>query len=195
MGSERDGKSHEHLIYSPDWKSWEDPGFPEYFSPTSYILDKHLGTAVADKPGFIVDDDAYTYSALLAEVCRCAHGLVALGLRPGERLLLFGTNSLEYVACWLGAIRAGIIPIVVSDLYKAPSLLYFLQDTAAHALFIDEEQLAKLDEVAKDLPAALTTLIVRGSTGEAEFFESADRTVSDYQSVFHRNPQIRSAAK
>ena len=77
-------------------------------------------------------------------------------------MLLFGTDSLDYVAMWLGAVRIGIVPAVVSDLYKARDLLYFLRDTAARLLFIDAEQLGKLIEIAGELPASLQTIILRG---------------------------------
>lgn len=175
--------SHQALIYSDEWRAWRDPEPPEYFNPTAYLLDKHMGTAAADKIGLIVDGDGYSYESLLAETCRAANGLDGLGLRRGERLLLFGTNSLEYVAIWLGAVRAGIVPVVVSDLYKTANLLYFLRDTAAHALFIDDEQLDKLNEIAGDLPSDLTQIIVRRDARGAGPLESEGRRVTDYPSM------------
>ena len=56
--------------------------------------------------------------------------LAGLGLGPESRLLVFGTDSLDYVTLWLGAVRLGAVPIVMSDLYKAKDLTYFLADTA-----------------------------------------------------------------
>jgi len=171
------------LFYSDEWRAWQDPEPPEYFNPTTYLLDKHAGTATAEKIGLIVDGDEYTYASLLGETCRAASGLDGLGLRRGERLLLFGTNSLEYIAIWLGAVRAGIVPVVVSDLYKAANLLYFLRDTAAQSLFIDDEQLKKLLEIAGDLPGDLSQIIVRRSGGEAGRLEGGDRRVTDYPAM------------
>lgn len=150
-------------IYGPEWRAWKDPDVPETFNPTTLLLDKHLGTPAADKCALAVDDADYSYADLLAHVCRAAHGLVALGLRAEDRILLFGTDSLEFVAVWLGAVRAGIVPVVISDQYKAANLRYFLDDTAARALFIDAEQLAKLDEIAAGLPRTLEHIVVRGA--------------------------------
>jgi acyl-coenzyme A synthetase/AMP-(fatty) acid ligase len=62
-------------------------------------------------------------------------------------------------------VRIGAVPAVVSDLYKAPDLLYFIRDTATRLLFIDAEQLPKLAEIAAVLPASLETIIVRGDRG------------------------------
>lgn len=156
MGDYRD------LIYSDDWRGWTDPEPPEYFNPTHLLLDRHMGTPIADKTALIVDQDAYSYAEFLSHVCRAAAGIAARGIAPGTRILLFGTDSLEYMALWFGAIRAGVVPVVISDAYKAPNLLYFLRDTAAETLFIDVEQVEKLDEIADDLPWTLKTVIVRG---------------------------------
>lgn len=161
------------LIYSPDWRAWKDPEVPEYFNPTVALLDRHLGTPTATRIALVVDQERYSYEALLRHVCRAAGGLDGLGIEPGSRLLMFGTDSLEYVATWFGAIRAGIVPVVISDAYKATNLLYFIRDTAAKTLFIDAEQLDKLAEIASDLPWTLKNVIVRGDPSRAP--EAGDR--------------------
>ena len=114
----------------------------------------------------IVDNVATSYRELAELVRRVSANLAAGDLRAGDRLLLFGTDSLDYVATWLGAIRIGIVPAVVSDLHKAKDLLYFLRDTAVRALFIDVEQIEMLIETAILLPASLKTIILRGGTTE-----------------------------
>lgn len=152
------------LIYSDDWRAWKDPEVPEYFNPTSCVLDKHMGTDAAARTALIVDQDSYTYEQVLQHVCRAANGLASLGIETGSRTLLFGTDSVEFVAAWLGAVRAGIVPVVVSDAYKASMLLYFLRDTAAKTLFIDAEQVEKLAEIGADIPATLKHVVVRGDS-------------------------------
>lgn len=171
---------YHQLIYGDEWNDWIDPEPPEYFNPVTFLLDKHMGTPAEDKIGLVIDQESYSYACLLGAACRAAHGLHAAGMRPGERLLMFGTNSIDYVAAWLGAVRAGIVPVVVSDLYKAPNLLYFIEDTAAQAMFIDAEQMDKLNEIAGELPASLTALIIRGDGGD---FKGAGIQVSTCASL------------
>jgi benzoate-CoA ligase len=149
-------------IYGPDWRAWVEPDVPEEFAPTALLLGRHIGTPVEQKPAVIVDGVATSYGALAKLVAERAAGLTAIGVRPEDRILMFGTDSLDYVTSWLGAVAAGAIPAVVSDLYKARDLAYFLYDTAARFLFIDAEQFGKLDEISADLPASLSTVIIRG---------------------------------
>jgi acyl-coenzyme A synthetase/AMP-(fatty) acid ligase len=77
--------------------------------------------------------------------------------------------------------RIGAVPAVVSDLYKAPDLLYFIRDTAARLLLIDAEQLPKLAEIAAALPASLETIIVRGDAGYVP--ELAGRRVVTFAAI------------
>jgi len=155
---------YDDKIYGPDWRAWVDPDVPEEFAPTTLLLDRHLGTPVEHKPAVIVDGEATTYGALATLVAGVSAGLRAISVVPEDRILLFGTDSLDYVAMWLGTVRTGAVPAVVSDLYKAHDLLYFIRDTAARMLFIDAEQSAKLVEIAGDLPASLQTIIIRGDS-------------------------------
>jgi len=149
-------------IYGPDWRAWVDPQVPDEIAPTALLLDRHLGTPVEHKTALIVDGEAITYGALARLVAAVSAGLAARGVVPEDRILLFGSDSLDYVAMWLGAVRAGAVPAVVSDLYKARELLYFLRDTAARLCLIDAEQLGKLIETADGLPPSLQIVIVRG---------------------------------
>lgn len=76
--------------------------------------------------------------------------------------IYFGTDSLDYVTVWLAVVLLGAVPVVISDLYRAKGLAYFLADTAVRLLFIDMEQLPKLLDTAGELPSSLTTVLVRG---------------------------------
>ena len=159
--------AYDDKIYSADWRAFTDPEMPETIAPTAILLDRHLGTPVEHKAAVIVDGEPVSYGALARRVAEVSAGLCGIGVVPENRVLLFGTDSLDYVIMWLGAIRVGAVPAVVSDLYKAPELLYFIRDTAARFLFIDAEQMGKLAEIAAALPTSLETVIVRGDAGLA----------------------------
>jgi benzoate-CoA ligase len=153
--------AYDDRIYSADWRAWTDPELPDEIVPTALLLDRHLGSPVAHKAAVIVDGEATTYAALAKLVAEVSSGLAALGVQPEDRTLMFGTDSLDYVAMWLGTVRMGAVPAVVSDLYKARDLLYFLRDTAARVLYIDVEQFGKLAEIAAEVPPSLRTVVVR----------------------------------
>ena len=178
--------NYKNIIFGKEWSGWTDPEVPEFFNPTTVVLDKHLTTDKSGSTALIVDNDSYTYEEVLGQVCRAANGLEALKIETGSRILLFATDSLEFLSIWFGAIRAGIVPVVVSDAYKAPNLLYFLRDTAAKSLFIDVEQTGKLDEIADEIPWTLQNVIVRGDDiGNTP--EAGDRTTVTYSETVEGN--------
>lgn len=153
------------IFYSEDWRSWKDPESPEFFDPTHYLLDRQVLGGLGEKIAVICDDRNLSYRELLAETCRFADGFAAIGCARESRMLFFATDSVEYVASWLGAVRAGLVPVVVSDAHKDHHLKYFLEDTAAATLYIDEEQLPKLLSIAGELPKTLSRILVCGSAG------------------------------
>jgi AMP-binding enzyme len=120
----REPTAYDDKIYSADWRAFADPELPETIAPTAILLDRHLGTPVEHKAAIIVDGEPVSYGALARRVAEVSAGLCAIGVVPENRILLFGTDSLDYVTMWLGAVRIGAVPAVVSDLYKAPELLY-----------------------------------------------------------------------
>ena len=172
-------------IYSEDWKAWNDPAIPEYVNATDLLLDRHVEGGRADKTALISDGEAISYRALLAEVCRAANGLCAAGLPERSRILISATDTLASVAIWLGALRAGLVPVSISDLYKTDQLVYFIRDTAATAVFIDDRQMAKIIEAQDILPATLRTILVNGDAPEATGITRAGLRVTTYGSLVH----------
>ena len=54
---------------------------------------------------------ASTYADLAELSARCAHGFDQAGVRPGDRILLWGNNSVEWVAAFFGCILRGIVAV------------------------------------------------------------------------------------
>jgi long-chain acyl-CoA synthetase len=52
-----------------------------------------------------------TYARLAELSARCAHAFDQLGLRPGDRVLLWGNNSGEWVAAFFGCVLRGIVAV------------------------------------------------------------------------------------
>jgi len=152
---------YDDKIFCPDWLAWRDPEIPEYLCPLTLLVHRHVAAGRGDHTAIASDEGPISYAELDTRVAQYADALALAGCVPGERLLLFATDSVDYVCTWLAAIRLGVVPAVVSDLYKTGDLGYFLADTAAATLFIDAEQIGKLDDLGDTLPAMLQRVVVR----------------------------------
>jgi benzoate-CoA ligase len=149
-------------IHSPKWRAWQPPPMDEWLNPTELLLDRNLRRGeTAEKVAVIADDVFYTYRQISQMVGRAASAIAGkLGLDYDNRILIIAPDRIEAAATWLGAHRAGVVPCWVSPLYMAQDILYFLEDLACKALFIDATVLPKLEEIRDRLPATLKHIVV-----------------------------------
>src|SRR5689334_22895255 len=54
---------------------------------------------------------AYPYSQLREDGIANAQRLIALGIKPGDRIALVAETGLEFAACFFGAVYAGAWPV------------------------------------------------------------------------------------
>ena len=170
-------------VCSEDWKSWRDPAVPEYFNPLTYLLDRHVDGGLADKSALIVDGHDFTYRELRDLIMRVDAGLQDLDLQYGARLLMFGTDCIEFVAVWLAAIRRGIIPVAVPDQNKADRLSYFIRDSGASALYLDRAQISKFISVVQNLGSVMKVVILRGDGDRTALDELPGLRVTDFSEL------------
>ena len=101
----------------------------------------------------------YTYRDLDAAVERVARGLIACGLRPGERVGIWAPNCVEWLLTMFGAARAGLILVNINPAYRTSELDYALRLVGCRALvfaaaFKGSDYLAMLRELIPELDRA-----------------------------------------
>ena len=81
------------------------------------------------------DQDArLTFAALRHEANRLATGLIALGLKPGDRVGLWSPNRIEWELTQYATAKAGLILVNIKPGYLAAELVYDLNKVACRAL-------------------------------------------------------------
>jgi long-chain acyl-CoA synthetase len=83
---------------------------------------------------------------------RVAHGLLALGVQPGERVAVLMHNSLEMVAVQFGVLKAGAVVVPLNLSITDQALAAMLADCGAVALFASGEQCLRVDTLRARLP-------------------------------------------
>lgn len=88
----------------------------------------------------VIADDVgrYSYADLDARADRCADGFAALGIRPGDRVLLQLPNSCGFAVALFGLLRAGAIPVMCLPGHRAAELSHFCSVADAVALVITD---------------------------------------------------------
>jgi benzoate-CoA ligase family protein len=106
-----------------------------------------------------------TYAELCAEACRWGNGLASLGLKRGDRVLLFLDDTPAYPAAFFGAVRAGFVPLLVNTLTPPDLLQFYLADSGASVAVVEAEFGSRFDaEACKDTQLR-TLIVVNGAVG------------------------------
>lgn len=93
-----------------------------------------------------------------------AAGLLALGLKVGERVAIFAATREEWVVCDLALVMAGGVTVPLYPSNTADQCAYILADSETSVLFVEnEKQLAKIDQVRGQLPALRTVVVFDGA--------------------------------
>jgi fatty-acyl-CoA synthase len=89
-----------------------------------------------DQEALIVRHQAlrYTYRQLQAEVDRCARGLMALGLRKGERIGIWAPNRAEWTITQFATSKIGVILVNINPSYRVHELEYALRQSGCAML-------------------------------------------------------------
>jgi fatty-acyl-CoA synthase len=76
----------------------------------------------------------WTYGELAERVDRCAAGLLALGLEPGDRVGIWSPNNAEWVIAQLATAKAGLILVNINPAYRLAEVEYALNKVGCKAL-------------------------------------------------------------
>ncbi|CDQ61808.1 unnamed protein product [Oncorhynchus mykiss] len=83
---------------------------------------------------FLQDGVRKTFSQLQQDVDQAAAGLLALGLKRGDRLGMWGPNTYEWVLFQFASAKAGIILVSVNPAYQVQELEFALRKVGCNAI-------------------------------------------------------------
>ena len=121
----------------------------------------------------IIDSDERHVSAgqLDAHAGRYANALLALGLRPGDRIAVQVDKSFENVVLYLAALRVGAVYLPLNTAYRPAEIQYFLSDASPRVFVADPARESELRNVAT--AAGVGSTVTLGTQGEGTLVELA----------------------
>jgi 4-hydroxybenzoate-CoA ligase len=124
------------------------------YNAVTWLLDRNVDEGRGEKLAFTDTVSELTYGQLRKQTCRVANMLRRLGVRREERVAMIMLDTTDFPAVFLGAIRAGIVPVPLNTLLTSDQYAYVLADCRARVLFISEALLP----VVKDMVGRMADL-------------------------------------
>ena len=125
---------------------------PRDYNAAEDLIGRNLAAGRGAKLAYIDDAGQYRYAELAERVNRFGSGLLALGLRGEERVLMAMLDTIDWPTAFLGAIKAGIVPIAVNTLLTTKDYEFMLADSRARALIVSEALLPQFAPLFGKLP-------------------------------------------
>src|SRR5271154_2882442 len=131
------------------------------YNAVTWLLDRNISEGRANKLAFTDTVRELTYRGLQQQTRRVANMLRRLGVRREERVAMIMLDTVDFPAVFLGAIRAGVVPVPLNTLLTSDQYAYVLADCRARVLFISEALLPVVKDMLGRMPD-LEHVIVAG---------------------------------
>src|SRR5947199_909612 len=124
------------------------------YNAVTWLLDRNVDEGRGAKLAFTDTVSELTYGELQRQSRRAANLLRRLGVRREERVAMIMLDTVDFPIVFLGAIRAGIVPVPLNTMLTTDQYAYVLADSRARVLFVSEA----LYPVVKDIVGRMADL-------------------------------------
>src|SRR6202051_1709703 len=136
---------------------------PDRFNAAHDLLERNLRAGRAPKIACIDDGGSYSYGELAARINRFAGSLHGFGMHMEQRVMLCLQDGVDFPTAFLGAIKAGVVPIPVNTLLSPADYAYMLYDSRAPMLVVSEPLLSRFESILGQSPYLKHVLVAGAS--------------------------------
>jgi benzoate-CoA ligase len=115
-------------------------------------VDHLLGSAALARHGAAVallcGDERVSYAELAQRVRQSAGALAALGVRPGDAVMLSMRDTPEFAAAWLGVVSAGGVAVAVNSKLSDTDVAHIARDSGAKLMLLEDDYAAQRSALA-----------------------------------------------
>ncbi|HEY7573041.1 MAG TPA: acetate--CoA ligase [Nitrososphaeraceae archaeon] len=190
------GEQAKNLIWFKDWErvlDWKNPPFAKWFvggklNASVNCIDKHMDSNIKNKAAIIWenengDTETLTYFQLYHFVNKFANALKTLGIKTGDRVIIYLPTIPEIVIAMLACSRIGAIHVVVFSGFSAKALSDRARDadskiiitadgTFRRGKFIELKKI--VDEAVLSIPSIEHVIVVKRTSNDIHMNDDID---------------------
>ena len=161
-----------------------DLGLPDEFNIVEELLDRHAKDSPNSVALSLVSPETLkisrdiTYFELEKMSSQVGNALIDGGVQPEQRIAIMLNDGAEFVSSFLGALKLGAVPILLSTYLSEEQLLFLLNDSRAKALIMEQELIPKLSAIKPHLRYT-KELVSTKAVGEMISYQDFVRDKSD----------------
>ncbi|HEY9400456.1 MAG TPA: AMP-binding protein, partial [Luteimonas sp.] len=110
-------------------------------------LVEHAADALGAREALVFGQQRHSYERVRTDVRAVARGLMALGIEPGEHVMMVMPNSMEWVYAFYAIAKLGAVAVPINTRFRTVDLEYVLRQSDATTLLVVRE-FGGLDYVA-----------------------------------------------
>jgi fatty-acyl-CoA synthase len=97
------------------------------------------------KIGVLDSTRSLTFLQWEDRACRLANGLLAFGLKKGDRVALLAYNCIEWMELYVGLAKAGLVAVPINFRLSPDEIAYIVRDSGASALIVQAALCDRVD--------------------------------------------------
>lgn len=132
------------------------------------------------------DSFEITYEQFGRRVCQLAHGLVNLGVKPGDTIAVMDWDSHRYLECYFGVPMIGAILHTVNVRLSPDQLLYTINHAEDDVILVNSEFLPLLEAIRDQLTTVKKIILLADSDSAVETSLVIDH---EYEVMLGENPE------
>jgi 4-hydroxybenzoate-CoA ligase len=133
----------------------------EYNAAVDFV-DRNVQEGRGGKTAFIDPSRNLTYGELLDHVARVGPMLARFGVERENRIAMILLDTVEFPVLFWGAIRAGIVPVLLNTRLTVDQYRYLFEDSRAKVAFVSAALLPVVQEAAMGVETMKAIVVVGG---------------------------------
>jgi acyl-coenzyme A synthetase/AMP-(fatty) acid ligase len=125
-----------------------------------WLIDQNIARGNANAAAIRFRRTTYSYDDVMRSTWRVQNTLRELGVRQGERVIIFATDGPDMIAWVLGCLRSGVTAVPVSSTQSDEEVGDIARDAAATLLVVSASFRFHIDAVVRRTPSLFQAIVI-----------------------------------